>query len=64
MDLKFVVEVQYLAVPSDAAIDEWKAIAAFAYKSDADRFIKWIGDVNGEEAYIDRRHNARIRYMS
>ena len=61
MNLPFVVEVQYLGVPSDAELDDWSAIAAFAHKSDAEAFIKRIGEINGEEAFVDRRHNARIR---
>ena len=53
-DLKYIVEGQFRAVPSDAALDNWKPVAAFKYEIDAKRYIRSQEEINGESAYVDR----------
>lgn len=60
-EFRFAVECQYLAVPSDAELEHWTRLALFAHRSDAEWFARSISDCNGEEAFVDRRHNPRVR---
>lgn len=51
-DLVYVVEGCHRAVFDDPY--NWKPVAAFRYRSDADRYIRYWQDVNRESALIDQ----------